>query len=206
MPLKSALELLIVLLYSNNKEKIEGITRLIKLIFLLIKEGGFSEFEKEVDFEAYHYGPWSAEIYLDYTKTLEEIGIIKIEEKESIEPDIDTIYFSDVEELREGKMKIFSLTKKGEKVGKVLFERLTEEEKKKIEEIKRGWNHRSLNELIEYIYYKYIGYTKKSKIKNEVLSKLGVSPSLIKLVGTIPIISLKDEKRMIRKAISERVK
>jgi hypothetical protein len=42
MPLNSSLELFIVLLYSNNNEKIEGVTRLIKLMFLLVKEGGFS--------------------------------------------------------------------------------------------------------------------------------------------------------------------
>ena len=36
----------------------------------------------------------------------------------------------------------------------------------------------------------------KSKIREEVLSKLRVSQSLIKLVGTIPVISLEKEKKI----------
>jgi len=46
----------------------------------------------------------------------------------------------------------------------------------------------------------------KSKIREEVLSKLRVSQSLIKLVGTIPVISLEKEKKLIREVIRERTK
>ena len=205
MPLKSPLELFITLLYSNNKEKIEGVTRLIKMMFLLVKEGGFSQFEKELDFESYHFGPWSADVYLDYPKTLEEVGVIKIEEKESIELDVDEIYSSDVVELREGKIKVFSLTQQGEKVGKVFFERLTEEEKRRIEEIKKKWNHASLNDLLNYVYFNYVKYTDRSKIREQIFSKLKVSSSLIDLVGIIPPISLEEEKEFIRKVIREKM-
>lgn len=205
MPLKSPLELFIVLLYANNKEKIEGITRLVKLMFLLVKEGGFSQFEKELDFESYHYGPLSVEVFLDYPKTLEEIGIVKIEEKESTEFDVDEIYLSDIEGLRKGKLKVFHLTKDGEKVAKTFFEQLTEEEKNKVEEIKKRWNNTPLKELCDYVYFNYVEYTNKSKIRTQVFSKLKVSPSLIKLIGIIPPISLEKEKEIIRRAIREMI-
>jgi uncharacterized protein YwgA len=204
MPLKSALELLIALLYANNNERIKGTTRLIKLMFLLVKEGGFSSVEKELDFESYHYGPWSAEIYLDYPKTLEEAGIIKIEEEESMEFDVDEIY-SDTVELKEGKIKVFSLTEEGMKVGKNIFDKLTEEEKNKLQEIKKKWNHASLTDLLTYIYLNYFRYTEKSKIKERILSNLNVSPSLLKLVGIIPSLSLEEEKEIIKKVIERKM-
>jgi len=158
-------------------------------MFLLVKEGGFSSFEKELDFESYHFGPWSSEIYLDYPKTLEEIGVLKIEEEESTELDVDEIYSSDVIELREGKIKVFSLTKDGETFGKTFFERLSKEEKKKIEEIKKRWNHVALNELLNYVYFNYVKYIDRSKIRE----------------GIIPSISLEEEKEIIKKAIHERM-
>jgi hypothetical protein len=142
---------------------------------------------------------------MDYPKTLEEIGVLKIEEKESTELDIDEIYSSDVVELREGKIKVFSLTKDGERAGKTFFERLSEEEKKKIEEIKKRWNHVPLKELLNYVYFNYIKYTDRSKIRGRIFSKLKVSPSLIRLVGIIPPISLEEEKEIIRKVIQDKM-
>lgn len=68
--IKSGLDLLMLLLYANEQEKIEGITKLLKLLFLLIKEEKFKEFEKEYGFEACNYGPWvfsSSRFYRNHT-------------------------------------------------------------------------------------------------------------------------------------------
>lgn len=203
MQLKNALELFLALLYSNEKEEIKGVTRLMKLMFLLVKEGGFSQFEKELDFESYYYGPWSSEIYLDYPETLKELGVLKIEEKESFEIDIDERYSSDLIELEEKKIKIFSLTEEGKKVAKTFYDRLSKNEKINIEEIKKRWNKANPLELIKYVYYHFINYIDKSKIKEKVFSNLKVSPSLIKLIGIIPPISLQEEKDIIEKSIQE---
>jgi len=203
MQLKNALELFLALFYANEKEEIKGVTRLMKLMFLLVKEGGFSQFEKELDFESYHYGPWSSEIYLDYPETLKELGVLKIEEKESFEIDVDERYSGDLIELEEKKNKIFSLTEEGKKVAKTFYDRLSKNEKINIEVIKKRWNKANPYELIKYVYYQYINYIDKSKIKEKVFSNLKVSPSLIKLIGIIPPISLKEEKDIIEKSIQE---
>jgi len=204
MPLKSSMELFIVLLYANNTETITGVTRLIKIMFLLVKEGGFSEFEEELEFEAYDYGPWSASVYTDYPMTLEEIGVLELGEIDTTEIDTDELYSSETWKLERGKIKTFSLTKEGENVGKTFYERLTSEEQYNVEEIKRKWNHSHLRDLVEYVYKNYVEYTDRSKIRDQLLSKLNVSSRIKELIGIIPPTSLEDEKRLIRDYIRGR--
>lgn len=181
--IKSGLDLLMLLLYANKQERIEGITRLVKLLFLLIKEGDFKEFEKEFGFEAYNYGPWSSQV-LDFTETVKEMGLIKSEERELKpyeERDVDLIEAGlDVAEIPvENRIPIFSLTEDGLKVGRALYERLAEDERARIEDIKKKFNRMSLSELIRYVYLKYPEFAKKSKIKEKVIpSMFGVSPEL----------------------------
>jgi hypothetical protein len=186
--IKSGLDLLIVLLYANKQEKIEGVTKLVKLLFLLIKEGNFKEFEKEYGFEAYNYGHWSSQV-LNFTETVREMGLIKSEERElkpHEKPDVDLIEaeldVAEMPELVENKISIFSLTADGLKVGRVLYERLTKDERIKIEDVKKKFNRMSLSELIRYVYLKYPEFAKKSRIKEKVIprSMFGVSPELPK--------------------------
>ena len=186
--IKSSLDLLMLLLYANKQEKIEGITKLVKLLFLLIKEGNFKEFEKEYGFEAYNYGPWSSQVF-DFTETLKEIDLMKSEERE-LKPheqrDVDLIEAElDVAEnpkLVENKIFIFSLTTDGLKIGEVLYERLVKNERTKIEHVKKKFNRMSLSELIRYAYLKYPEFAKKSKIKEKTIPKsmFGMSPELPK--------------------------
>ncbi|MGC8979032.1 hypothetical protein [Caldisericum sp.] len=184
--IKSGLDLLMLLLYANKQEKIEGITKLVKLLFLLIKEGNFKEFEKEYGFETYNYGPWSSQV-LNFTETVREMNLIKSEERELKryeERDVDLIEaevdVAEIPELVENEIFIFSLTADGLKVGRVLYKRLTEDERTKIEDIKKKFNRMSLSELIRYVYLKYPEFTKKSKIKEKFIprSMFGVSPEL----------------------------
>jgi len=186
--LKSGLDLFMLLLYVNNQEKIEGITRLVKILFLLIEEGGFKKFETEYGFEAYNYGPWSSQV-LNFKETAQEMELIKSEERE-LKPyerrDVDLIEteldIAGIPELEENKISIFSLTADGIKVGSVLYERLTGEERIEIEEIKKKFNRMSLSELIEYVYLKYPEFAKKSRIREKIIQKsmFGVSPELPK--------------------------
>ena len=45
--IRSGLDLIILLLYAKNKEKIEGVTRLTKLLFLLV-ENHFKQLKKSL--------------------------------------------------------------------------------------------------------------------------------------------------------------
>jgi hypothetical protein len=175
MPLKSGLDLLIVLLYANNRGRIEGITRLVKLLFLLIKEGGFQQFEKEYEFEAYNFGPWSARTF-SFLESIGEMRLVAVQEKpfgdyEEVADDFAEAEVTEIPELAQRMVKVFSLTDRGIKVGQVLYSRLSETEQQQVEAMKRKFNTMRLDELLKYVYLKYYAYTKKSKIRAKVLPK-----------------------------------
>jgi hypothetical protein len=181
--LKSGLDLLIVLLYANNQARIEGITRLVKLLFLLIKEGGFHQFENEYEFEAYDYGPWSARTF-SFLESAQEVGLVTVRQKpfvnyQEVADDLAEAEVSEIPELAD-KVKVFSLTDRGIRVGQVLYGRLSDTEKQKLESIKRSFNTMRLDELLRYVYSKYYSYTRKSKIRAKMLPRtmFGVSPDL----------------------------
>ncbi|MFX0172051.1 MAG: hypothetical protein ACFE9L_09030 [Candidatus Hodarchaeota archaeon] len=199
MSLKSSMELLLALLYANNSEEIIGATRLVKMMFLLIKEGGFEKFEEELEFEAWDFGPWSANITLDFPQTLEELEVLEISDIADYELDYDSLFFADFEEL--DNVKSYKLSEKGNKVGKVYFERLSEIERTEVERIKYIWNNKRLCELIDYVYLRYADYTKKSRIRTRVFTKLGISSRIASLIGIIPYTSLEEEKEVTRKII-----
>lgn len=184
MSLKSGLDLLMVLLYANNTAKIEGITRLVKLLFLLIKEGGFPQFEKEYEFEAYDFGPWSARTF-SFLESVREMGLVAVQEGpytnyQEVADDFAESEVTEIPELAEKTMRVFSLTERGRKVGQVLYGRLSEAERQQMESVKRRFNTMRLDELLRYVYSRYYVYTRKSKIKAKVLPRtmFGVSPDL----------------------------
>jgi len=184
MSLKSGLDLLIVLLYANNQTRIEGMTRLVKLLFLLVKEGGFREFEKEYEFEAYDYGPWSARTF-SFLESIREMGLITVGQRpfadyQEVADDFAEAEVSEIPELAEKMVKVFSLTDRGIKIGQVLYGRISDTERQKLESMKRRFNTMRLDELLRYVYSKYYSYTRKSKIRAKVLPRtmFGVSPDL----------------------------
>src|SRR3954464_11076553 len=74
-----AILLLLAAETSNPKQRFrcDGITRLEKLVFLLKQETDFdSEVSDPFTFEAYHYGPYSREIYdaVDFLKAMQLIS------------------------------------------------------------------------------------------------------------------------------------
>jgi uncharacterized protein YwgA len=219
MTVKSAMDLMVLLLYAKNNEKIVGTTRLTKLIFLLIGEGGFKQFQNDYDFEPYKYGPWSAEI-INFSETLNEIGALSIEKEELEDYDEDILTIADGQretftEEEKNKKSIFNLTDDGIKIAKVLKARASEREIQSIEEIKMRFNPITMHDLLEYVYSQYPEYTWKSKIKNRVINPKNefkkyfpesrVDEKLFSFVGTQPQMTLKEEKRAIKDTIWKRL-
>ena len=188
MPIKSAADLIILLLYAKGSsrkinEEIKGITRMEKLIYLLLKEGGFEEIlSKEIKFEPYDFGPYSPEIY-DLLESLKGMGIVDVrEERVSDIKDIIDIYYAEaqgqIEESTDNIMEIYSLSKdRGFKIADMLRKRATEDELKAIESIKTKYNNMKLNDLLRYVYKTYPDSAKKSKIIEEILG-FGKRPDL----------------------------
>lgn len=184
--LESGMDVLMTLLYAPGAtgkpgEEIRGITRLEKLLFVLEKETPFGEYLKEeYNFEPYHYGPYSVEVF-DQIEALEDAGLVEtstVETKHSVETydafqiELDVVTDeSSLESVKQEtkKLTIYRLTDKGMKVGKAIFDSLSEEEKHKLHEIKSRFNSMSLQRLLRYIYTKYPEETEKSVIKEEVM-------------------------------------
>ncbi len=180
MSVTSAADLMVLLLYAKGytrefNEEIKGITRMEKLMYLLLKEGGFKEvLSKEVTFEAYDFGPYSAEVY-DLLESLIMMGIVEVrEEKISNIKDIIDIYCAEeegqIEETTGKIMEVYSLTEnRGLKiVSKLLQERVTTEEFEKVEKIKARYNALKLDDLLRYVYKTYPESARKSKIIEEL--------------------------------------
>ncbi len=179
MSVDSCADLIITLLYSPGQsdmegEAIRGITRLQKLIFLLMEEGEFKErMSEEVEFEAYDFGPYSAEV-VNALETLKEIRLVEAEEKEleSFREVIDGIAVSFGGEEEGGRpqtVEIYRLSDRGMKVGKELFSSLPKEDQASVQETKRKYNQMKLMALLKYVYTNYPETKERSKITDEIL-------------------------------------
>lgn len=188
MSVKSGLDLLLALLYAKGRtgktgEQIRDTTRLVKLIFLLIREGGFENLAKDFSFEAYDYGPWAGEIF-DGIESLKEIGVLSTrnESPESVEEVADDRAL--VEEFEgvtiPNLVTIYELTQQGLLIGKKIFESMTTAEQTNTQRIKDEFNSMPLHNLLTYVYTKYPDVTMKSKIRKKILKKsmFGVAPDL----------------------------
>ena len=191
MPIKSAADLLLVLLYAKGStreynERIPGITRLEKLMYLLLKEGGFEEILKDdIHFEPYDFGPYSPEVY-DLLESFREMDIVNIRTKryDTFKEVIDELLYRELEDqpiISKGMvMEVYSLTQdKGIKLIEVLKERgrITEEDIQTVERIKSRYNVLNLDDLLRHVYTKYPESAEKSKIIDKILG-LGIRPDL----------------------------
>lgn len=189
----SAADLMVALLHSPGStgktfEEIKGITRLEKLVFLLLKEGDFEDkLAEELDYEAYDYGPYSGEVY-DLVEALEDIGVLNVDRKETsdFKENIDEIYLEYSEDQNpplDKHIDIYRLDEeKGEKIWQEnVKDKFTSEELKKIERIKSKYNEIELRELLTYVYENYPESTKESKILDEILG-FGERPDLTPFV------------------------
>jgi len=178
--IESGLDLMLLLLYAKGstgvlKEEVPDTTRLTKLLYLLIKEGGFSKLEKDLYFEPKNFGPWSGDVF-DAIETLKEIDLIETQKIlpnsfDEIADYVEWIEETPVHKLtEEDKQKnTYFLTKRGTKVAELLYENLSQKEKNQIEGIKGHFNKMELNKLLHYVYTKYPQSTIKSKIKDKIL-------------------------------------
>ncbi len=188
MPVKSAVDLMVLVFYAKGStrkqnEEIRGITRMEKLMYLLLKEGGFEDvLSKEVTFEAYDFGPYSPEVY-DLLESLKEMDIVNVqEEKTSNVKDIIDVYYAkdqgQIEETMGNVMEIYSLTRdRGFKVAEMLKDQVSPKELERIEDIKAKYNRMKLDDLLRYVYKTYPGSAKKSKIIGEIFG-FGKRPDL----------------------------
>lgn len=138
----------LALLYANGR-RIEGITRLQKLVFLAQHEQLESN-EGGYDFKPYKYGPYS-EGLTEALETFEERGYVQ----------------KDVETTRNGNEKyVYSLTPDGHKIVK---EGLLNDDGDNplfdaAKVVKKGYNQEPIEYLLRYVYNNYPSFAEKSEL------------------------------------------
>src|SRR3989454_8748721 len=188
MPIESGADLVMALLYAPGKtektgEEIRGITRLEKLIFLLLKESGFeSQTGGEFSYEAYDYGPYSGEL-VDILDALKGEGLVRSRHavlesfKEVADGIVVAVSRASEAGVKPKSVEIYGLTDRGGKVGEKIFRGLSEKERETITDIKARFNQAALNEGLREVYARDPKMVEKAKIMNEVLG-LGSRPDL----------------------------
>lgn len=166
---------------------VSGITRLQKLLFLLLEqEEAIRPRGSGFEFEAYKVGPYSAKLY-DDLELLENLGLIRTEATaeatvtETV--DINRLSFENMmggfDELTGGsgaadsfEERRFALTEEGRKrVENLLESREYDPVVDGIRKVKSKFIHYSLRDLLRYVYRKYPGMTTESEIIDEVLGR-----------------------------------
>lgn len=176
-------DLILLLLYAKgvsdkHSEPITGITRLTKLLFLLEQE---TDVKNGFKFVAYKMGPYSPEINpaIEFLTTFPSPDDPLVDKRNNERPvridaeearyldeivsDNDSPYY-----FAEQSNQIFSLTTKGEKVAKVVWDDQTPETRGSVEMIKKQYGSLSLRQLLKYVYKEYESMTSNSEIKEWV--------------------------------------
>lgn len=153
---------------STAKDQIHGVTRLEKLLFLADTEKGVQEGVREpLRFKAYHYGPYSKEVY-EGAELLEEADLLREERA------IGTETFDEMEELdldvaEEAPVeRRFFLTDKGKAVAELLLGRHPELERA-LSDVKDRYARMPLRQLIRYVYSTYPDYAVASRIRDQII-------------------------------------
>ncbi len=183
------LDLLLILLGSDEdslKAGVGGITRLQKYLFLLETEERVRPTEG-FGFEAYKAGPYSARLY-DDLEFLENLGLIQstivgeATPEESVE--LERVSFDELlgaESLSDDEVgnasdifeeRRFRLTPSGrEKLTELLSSGDHTAVIDRVQRVKSRFRHRSLSDLLYYIYTKYPEMATESEIRDKVLSR-----------------------------------
>jgi hypothetical protein len=175
LPIKLRAEFIPILLYVKGKthrigEGIHGITRFIKLLFLLDKETDLGKLVSPFyEFVPYKIGPFEPAIYQDL-KVLELAGIVK---KETYSYSIPT----DEKQIDEGFNQngvstLYTLTDEGMIYAKALIDWLDKKDPEiaiKLRTYKTYYAQVPLKKLLDYIYQKYPEYTTESEIIKKII-------------------------------------
>lgn len=152
--------------------RIDGITRLEKLLFLLEKESVAGRFLTEpLLFRAHHFGPFSERVYqavelLKAAGLTEERGRSSSSGEESWEAvNIVGLTGPDAPYVS----REFRLTPLGTRYYDALVKALDASVVQSVSAVKNQFAALPLRQLIRYVYQRFPEFTEKSKIKDEIL-------------------------------------
>lgn len=152
------------------KDRLEGITRLEKLIFLMEKETDLGKLlTEEPEFKPYDYGPFSAKIY-DAVEVLKAAGLLEESGRLSESPEdswesANLILGDDAQYAT----RDFQLTEKGRRYYNALASDLGKDAVKSASRLKDQFGSLPLRQLIRYVYQRHERFTERSKIRDKII-------------------------------------
>lgn len=154
----------VVFILFRFAEKIRGVTKVQKLLFLIEQETGFFQDHEDTiafNFAPYKMGPFSEHVYEELQFLLQLDAI----EAEDLQQSHAPILASELSN------KEFSITQKGEKIASQLVELLEPEHRHEVQMTITEYNQKSLTELLRYVYTEYPEFAAESEIKDELFEE-----------------------------------
>jgi len=153
--------------------RLEGITRLEKLIFLLEREtAARSWLSEDADFRPYNFGPFSSKVYqaadmLAAARILDDSGADANTQEDSWER--DNVIGAISSESDPYVTRDFKLTDRGWRYYTVLLEQLPNGAIDELEDFKSKFAALPLRQLVRYVYQRYENFTTRSVIRDDIL-------------------------------------
>ena len=152
--------------------RLDGITRLEKLIFLLERETPVQNWMTEkADFRSWKFGPFSSKVY-EAADTLSAAGMIRDSARSagSSEDRWEALNaLVDERDLDPYTTRTFELTERGRRYYDALLSELPGGAAKTLADFKNRFARLPLRQLVRYVYERYPQYTDKSEIRDEIL-------------------------------------
>lgn len=151
--------------------RIEGITRLEKLLFLLEKEtDAMSWLKEDAQFRSDNFGPFSAKAYQEI-ENLTTYGLVTDSAtlSDSAEDTWETEHIIGESTPERYATRNLELTEKGWRYYKALLTELPAEAESVVSDLKRRFGAIPLRRLIRYVYQQHPEFTDKSLIRDEIL-------------------------------------
>ncbi|MDO8184676.1 hypothetical protein Q5424_04925 [Conexibacter sp. JD483] len=154
--------------------RLDGVTRLEKLIFLLERETPVSKWMTErADFRSWRFGPFSAKVY-EAADKLAAYDLLRdsARQAKSAEDGWESVSaLMDRGDVDPYTTRDFELTERGMDYYRALLSELPPEAELVLRDFKKRFASLPLRQLVRYVYERYPQFTDKSEIRDEILGR-----------------------------------
>lgn len=153
--------------------RIEGITRLEKLVFLLFREHELGKAFENPDFRAFNFGPFSPKVY-QAVADLSSYGLITDSARvaETTEDSWESEHLISPSAMPDPySTRDFELTDKGRRYYEAVLKELPPEAEEQLRAFKDRFAATPLRALVRYVYERHEDMTANSLIKRQVLGE-----------------------------------
>lgn len=153
------------------EDKLSGVTRLEKLVFLVEQETTLGELlDEDANFVAYNFGPFSPKVY-QAVDALSGYGLLEDSRSiaDSNEDSWEQVSVIGVRSPDPYATRDFRLTEKGKRYYRALAEEVSKEHIQELTGLKEQFGLIPLRQLVRYVYRRYPNMTENSIIRDEVL-------------------------------------